>query len=317
MNASRHFLTALLVGAVLLIGAMPAGAASQITIGEVVRDGANATVTGTATFAPIVEPESVGGANTNFTNQSLAQAAGIDMVDAKILPLEDGSGLRFIWQLASMPAQVPPEGVRYTWSFAIGTTPYQLQAKRTNIASITTAEDPVNHVRQLAEQQFFQLRGACTANYGHPSSPVSGCYHLAFLKGSFDTTAKTVSIDLPYRTRDGIGRLVAPDFVPGITLMESQSAGMSIASAFQAVAGNKTTSDFTNEWDPYFVGENIALGVGPASANPATVKYTSPADVTAGTFTGTVTGLTGANTTIFARACRGISAGCSYAQLTP
>lgn len=317
MNLSRQFLTALVGSALVLTSALPAAATSQITIGEVVRDGSFATVSGTATFAPIVEPESVGGANTNFANQSVAQAAGIDMVDAQILPLEDGSGLRFIWQMSSMPAQVPPEGVRYTWSFAIGNNQYQLQAKRTNMASVTTAEDPVNHVRQLAEQEFFQLRGACTTNYGHESSPMSGCYHLAFLEGSFDTEVKTVSIDLPYRTRDSIGRLVAADFQPGVTLLASESAGMSIAAAFQAVAGNTTTSDFTNGWDSYFAGRNVHLGVGAPTANPATVKYTHAAEVTGDSFTGRVTGLTDTNNTIFARACQGVSANCSYTQLTP
>lgn len=307
------------VACIIGLAAVPAAAqdAGGVTITDVVRDGTSAVVNGTVAFDPITEPESVGGVNTAFANPALAAAAGVDLVDAKIIPLEDGSGLRFIWEMSAMPAQVPPEGVRYTWSFAIDGHQYQLQAKRTNMASVTTAEDPVNHVAQLAEGEFFQLRGACTANYGHPSSPMSGCYHLAFLEGEFDTDAKTVSMDLPYETRDGIGRLVAPDFVPGATLLESQSANMSVAAAFQAVAGNTTTSDFINAWDPYFVGERVDLAVGAPTANPQFLTYTSTAELDGGTFSGTVKGLTDSANTIFVRACNGATSGCRYAQLTP
>jgi hypothetical protein len=185
------------------LAAMPAGAAPQLAITDAVRDGATATVSGTAAFAPITEAQSVQGLNTGFAEPAVAAAAGIDLTDAKIQPLADGSGLRFVWQLSSMPAQVPPEGVRYTWSFRIGGTQFQLQAKRTNLASITTAEDPVGHAKQATVGNYFQLRGACVANY--EGTPTAGCYHLAFLKGGFDTAAKTVSMDLPFQTRDAIG----------------------------------------------------------------------------------------------------------------
>jgi hypothetical protein len=307
------------VACIIGLAAVPAAAqdAGGVTIIGAVRDGTTAVVNGTVSFSPIAGPESVGGVNTPFANPAVAAAAGIDLVDAKIVPLEDGSGLRFIWEMSAMPAQVPPEGVRYTWSFAIDGRQYQLQAKRTNIASVTTAEDPVNHLTQLAQGEFFQLRGACTTNYAHPSSPMSGCYHLAFLDGAFDTAAKTVSMDVPFSTRDSIGRLVAPDFVPGVALVESQSANMSIAAAFQAVAGNATTSDFTNGWDTYFAGERVDLGVGSASANPQFVNYTSAAQLDGGTFSGTVSGLSATATTVFVRACNGATSGCRYAQITP
>ena len=310
---------AAVISCIIGLAAVPAAAqeAGGVSIAGASRDGSTATVSGTAAFADITAPESVGGVNTAFANPAVAGAAGIDLVDAKIVPLEDGSGLRFIWEVAAMPAQVPPEGVRYTWSFAIGGRQYQLQAKRTNMASVTTAEDPVNHVAQLAEGEFFQLRGACTANYGHPESPMSGCYHLAFLEGAFDTAAKTVSMDLPFSTRDSIGRLVAPDFVPGAALMESQSAGMSIAAAFQAVAGNTYTSDFTNTWDTYYAGERVDLGVAAPTANPQFVNYSTPATLEDGTFSGTVSGLTATATTVFVRACNGATSGCRYAQVTP
>ncbi len=313
MRASRIVRAAAAISLVAGLAAMPAGAAPQLAITGAVRDGATATVNGTAAFLPITEAQSVQGTDTEFADVGVAKAAGIDLTDAKIQPLADGSGLRFMWQLSSMPAQVPPEGVRYTWSFRIGETQFQLQAKRTNLVSITTTEDPVGHVKQATVGDYFQLRGACVASY--EGTPTAGCYHLAFLKGKFDAAAKTVSMDLPFQTRDAIGRVVAPQFKPGAVLEENLTANMSIVAAFQAVIGNTTTSDYINGWNPYYVGPRVDLAVGAANAAPDSLAYSSPATLSGDTFTGTVSGLTGSATTIFARGCNGTE--CTYSKFTP
>jgi hypothetical protein len=303
-------LSAMAVAGASLLVALPGAAQAEATVNvsSASKSGATATVSGVATFAPITAPESVGGTDTDWAQADVAAQAGIDMTDAKIVPLADGSGLRFSWHLSSMPAQVPPEAVRYTWSFKIGNTQYQLQAKRTNMASITTAENPIGHVKQLASQQpFFQLRGACVDSY--EGTPTAGCYHLAFLTGNLDTANKTVSIDLPYNTRDNIGRLVAPDFKPGAVLVENQTAAMSIASAFQAVVGNTSTSDFINGWSPYFVGPQVSLAVGPADvdlSDPEALAFGPNLTLNPnGTFSGTINGVSGGNNTVYVRACNG------------
>ena len=316
MRLNRLRLAIAAVMCVVGLVAAPASAAPSVAITSAVRDTAagTATVTGTAAFAAITEGQSVGGSNTNFSDPAVAEAAGIDLTDAKIMPLADGSGLRFIWQLTSLPAQVPPEGVRYTWAFRIGETQFQLQAKRTNLASITTAEDPVGHVRQVSAGEFFQLRGACKDNYFDTPQPVAGCAHLAFLKGSFDSAAKTVSMDVPFNTKDAIGRLVAPQFQPGVVIEELQTAAMSVTAAFQAAISNATVSDYTNGWDPYYVGPRVDLAVGSATASPAGLNFATPATLAGDTFTGTVP-MTGAATTVYARACNGTE--CSFAKLTP
>jgi hypothetical protein len=173
---------------------------------------------------------------------------------------------------------------------------------------------------QLASgKEFFQLRGACTDHYPVTQSPVAGCYHLGFFPGRFDIANKTVSFDLPFNARDSVGRLVAPDFKPGAVLLENQSAGMSIAAAFQAVVGNTNTSDFINGWNPYFVGPGVQLGVGPAGADlsdPEAVTFTQNATLNPdGTFTGSVSGLTSSNNTVYVRACSGAT--CAYASVAP
>lgn len=313
MRVSRIARLTAVVGCIVGLAAGPAAAAPTVSITSAVRDGAAATVAGTALFPAITEAQSVQGSNTEFADKAVAGAAGIDLTDAKILPLPDDSGLRFIWQLQSLPEQVPPEGVRYTWAFKIGETQFQLQAKRTNLASITTAEDPVGHAKQATIGSYFQLRGACTASY--EGTPSSGCYHLAFLDGAFDTATKTVSVDLPYGPRDAIGRQVAPEIKRGVVIEENVTANMSITAALQAVVGNTYTSDYTNGWDPYFAGKRVDLAVGSANAAPESLTYTAPATLTGDSFSGTVTGLTGSATTVFARACNGTE--CQYAKLTP
>ena len=315
MRASRFGRLVVVIGCVLGLTALPASAAAP-TLGftSAIRTANKATVSGTAVFPAVTEAVSVGGTNTNFAQPPISEAAGIDLMDARIEPLADNAGLRFIWQLKSMPEQVPPEGVRYTWAFKIGERQYQLQAKRTNLANITTAEDPVGHIKQAAAQKpFFQLRGACVESY--EGAPVNGCYHLAFLQGSFNTAAKTVTMDLPFQTRDAIGRLVAEDFKPGAILEESLAATMSITASFQAAVSNVQTSDYTNGWSPYFTGKRVDLAIGSANAEPAGLDYSTPADLSGESFSGSVIGLTNSANTVYARACSAIE--CTYAKVTP
>lgn len=287
----------------------PAGAAPGLSVTGVTKVGNVATVSGTAVFESLLDAASVGGFDTEFAQVDVASGAGINLVDAKIQPIDDG--LRFIWQLSDLPDQVPPEGVRYTWAFQIGQSVYQLQAKRTNLASVTTLEDPVNHITHVGND-FFQLRGACTASYA--GTPTAGCYHLAWLTGSFDTATNQVSIDLPYETRDQIGRLVAPDFKPGVVLTESLQATMSITAAFQAVVGNTYTSDYINGWEQYFVEGVVQLAAAPAGRNPVTQNYTSSAALTGSDFVGSIP-LTTVNNTVYIRACSVKT--CTYATATP
>ena len=287
----------------------PAGAAPGLTVSGITKVGNIATVNGSAVFESLPEPASVGGFDTEFAQVDVAGGAGINLVDAKIQPID--GGLRFIWQLSDLPDQVPPEGVRYTWAFAIGQNAYQLQAKRTNVASVTTLEDPVNHITHVGND-FFQLRGACSASYA--GTPTSGCYHLAWLAGSFDTTNNQVTVDLPYQTKDQIGRLVAPDFKSGVVLSENLQATMSITAAFQAVVGNTYTSDYINGWEQYFVGGVVQLAAAPAGRNPVTQNYTSSATLTGSDFVGSIP-LTTVNNTVYIRACSVKT--CTYATATP
>lgn len=306
-----------LTAAVVLFVPGQASAAPTVTITGVTVNGGTGSVTGTAAFEAITAALSVVGEEStraagNVGGSAAGDAAGLDMQDATIQPLPNGTGLRFTWTMTSIPEQIPPEGIRYMWGFRIGNSQYQLQAKRTNVASISTLEDPIGTVQHHANNQnIFQLRGACVANY--MGTPANGCYHLAYLPGSFDAANGKVTMDMPYETRDSIGRVVAPDFKPGAVLVDNggvNTGGMVVAASFQAAVSNTNTSQYINGIDPYYVGPQIALGVANAGTAPEAVTYSSAGTLNGGTFNGTVSGLTATKNTVYARACNGIE--CSY-----
>jgi hypothetical protein len=289
-----------------------ATAAPSIEITSVSTSGAVTTVMGTADFPPLTEPEGLPGDPVAWDPSGgdlppeAATALGLGLQQGLIQRID--GGLRFIWQTDGLPPTVPPEGVRYTWGFAVGPQTYQLQAKLTNLASITTAEEPLEHAIQARDQKpFFQLRGACETSY--MGTPVSGCYHLAFLTGGFDYENGRVFIDMPYETRDRIGRIVAPEFKPGALLVENLTAGMSIAASAQAVASNQLTSAYINGWGVYRTAPEVALATGTSPAQAPFAHYATPATLTGGTFTGQINGTTGTEV-VFARACDGAT--CSF-----
>ena len=299
-------LTALVVTASAgLLATSALAAPTGTTVEEVTQAGAVVTASGSAAFDGVSEVVSVGGTNTDFAAPPVSGGAGTDLVDAFIETLPEGAGLRFTWKLASLPAQVPPEGVRYTWSFLAGTDTFQLQAKRTNVGSLTVADDPAGHAGALAESGFFQLRGNCVADT--MGAPVANCPHIAFLPGAFDTAAGTVSMDVPFDSE------AAPAITSGVAIAENQTAGMSISAAFQAGVSNTATSDFINGWKPFYTGPQVALATGTATANPASGRYTPAALADDGTWAGSTDRVLASHKQLFVRSCEG--AVCEFTAL--
>lgn len=231
-------------------------------------------------------------------------ALGLDLVDATITPLPDASGLRFTWVLGSPIEMVPPEGLRYNWSFSVGGQAYQLQAKTTNLVSTTTVDAPQAHAEQLAAGKgFFQIRGRCTTSY--MGTPAAGCVHLGFLEGDIDEAAGRVSIDLPY------GTAMAPDVVYGATIVEALSANMSIAASLQAAVSNTTTSAYINGWGQYVTAPQLQANEVAVGNDPVFAPYDDTLTLAEdGTFSGVVDGSGGL---ILARACHGVT--CVYDSL--
>src|SRR5687767_2360945 len=124
MRASRLGRLVVVIGCVLVTALPASAAAPTLAFTSALRTANKATVSGTAVFPAVTEAVSVGGTNKDFVQPPVSEAAGTDLVDARIEPLADNAGLRFTWVLKSMPEQVPPEGVRYTWAFKIGERQY-------------------------------------------------------------------------------------------------------------------------------------------------------------------------------------------------
>lgn len=298
--------TRLITGAVVaasaaLLAGQALAAPGSITIGGVSVSGGTVTATGTAAFTPdAAGAVDVGGTATPFA-AAQAAPAGVDLKKGMIQPLADGKGLRFVWQLSALPAAVPPEGVRFNWSFNAGGKVFQLQAKRTNLASVTMLDDAPGHVTALTRNGFFQIRGNCTANYPQAPSPVSGCPNIAFVTGAFDTAKAQVTMDVPYG--------VVPEIKAGAILTEAQTAGSSIVAGFQAGVSTTATGSFINGWNAYVAGQAVQVATGVADDDPASLAYTT------GTLTGTAytasTAVTDGADTVFVRACEGVT--CTYA----
>ena len=304
---SRIVIVSAIIALALASTLMPAVAEDVLTIDEAALTDDAATVSGTFNLDPITEAESVGGSSTRLADGVVGDAAGIDLVDARIQPLEDGSGLRFVWVVGDLPVQVPAEGITYRWAVAVEGNVYQLQATRTRLLSASAGEDPAGHA------DSFQLRGACTDDAGTDARVTpAGCYHLAFLEGEFDPAGSRVTVDWPFETEDAIGRPVAPDFTPGVALEPPERAEGSIAAAYRAPSRNPATTHSINDWNPYFVGPRVDLTAGPDSAAPESLVYGTPATVTADTFFGRVGGLSASRGFVWARACNGAT--CVYAS---
>lgn len=289
------------------IAAVPA----TVTITEAVRGADGVSIAGTADLGAPGRTCTVaegGGWPTSFSDAGAADALGLDLVDACIEPTDDG--LRFVWVMDSpLPEQVPPEGVRYTWAFQAGEQTLQLQAKRTNVANATTAEDPVGHVQHLANGDvgWFQVRGACVTEY--LGTPVQGCYHLDFVEGGFDNAAGEVWMELPFDPRDDKGRPYATDFLAGNDLREAASAGMSIAASGQAVVSNTTTSAYINGWEGYCTADTVLAGLG----GPVGVTPSVPLEVADdGSFAAT---LSGEGSHAHVAACRGFRYASGVAEI--
>jgi hypothetical protein len=301
-----------------------ASAAPTVAISGVTVTGGSAAVTGTVSFEPITTPQSVIKASSvwargAFTTTDAGAAAGLQLTDATLTPISNG--LRFTWHVSSLPEQVPPEVARYAWAFQIGGRIYQFIAKRTNLVTISVAEDPLGHVQRLASQKpFFQLRGNCSGAY--LGAPLNGCAHLGFVEGGLDSVNKKIWVDLPYEAKDAVGRVMVPEFRPGAVLDEYAGAftgSTAVSASLQYGALSHPTASVhvtqsVNGISSYYTAPQVALAAGAANLEDFSgVTFNSLATISSGTFSGTVNGLTATKNTVYARACHGTQ--CTYTSL--
>jgi hypothetical protein len=268
--------------------------------------GSSVSVNGAAVFggeAPVTLATDDAGDGPLHADTS--RQTGVDLTGGFVSqPDPANPTLSFEWKVTNLPPPSSlPEAIRYTIPFKINTASgektYQLQAKYSNVASVTMADDPAGHGR--APGTFFQLRGNCVANY--QGAPLANCPHVAWLTGSFNATTDTVRIDLP------LGQSYAPDIAPGAVLLPNVVATTTISASYQAVASNATTTDeaLWGEEVTYTVpSTSVRLGIAPAGTNPDNVNFSKAATVNdSGSFTGSLDAPGPGSYEVFAKACFG------------
>ncbi|MGH2692174.1 MAG: PA domain-containing protein [Actinomycetota bacterium] len=240
----------------------------------------------------------------------LGEHTGVDLVAARMYQPAPDAELVVEWKVTNLPASGGiPEGTRYSLPFKIGTKEFQVQAKFSNLGSVTTADDPPGHATHAGAT--FQLRGNCTTSY--QGTGVAACPHLGWLTGEYDVANDTVRVRIP------LGASFAPEIAPGARLERNTSSNANlnmVIAGYQAfVALSPTTNDEAffgpDDSETYaFVvpTKEVTLGVAPAGTDPGAVSYTTAATLAGNdSFTGNVStsGLAPGSYEVFARACFG------------
>ena len=272
--------------------------------------GSTLTVNGSATFggqAPVTVTEDPAGDAP--VAPDLGDDTGVDLVAARLFqPDPDVPQLVAEWKVTNLPASGGiPEGTRYSLPFKIGQKEFQVQAKFSNVASVTTADDPPGTVTHSGGA--FQLRGNCTTSY--QGTGVAACPHLAWLTGGFDVARDVVRVNIP------LGSSVAPELATGARLERNTSTNANLNNVITGYQAFISLSPQTNDEAPFgpedaesyaFVvpSKGVRLGVAPAGTDPSAVSFSAAATLAEdNSFTGSIntSGLAPGSYEVFARAC--------------
>jgi len=232
-----------------------------------------------------------------------APQAGLDMVGARVFqpdPYADQLAFEFHTSDLPEPRGSVPEGVRYVWGFTTGSGPtlktYLLQAKLTNVASSTLADEQEGHVTNAGAA--FQLRGNCALISVGGVGVTNNCAHIAWLTGHLDPVRNVVRVFLP------MGASYTQEISAGATLKPFDYAGGVIYVTPQAVLSQATVYDLV-EWlaeDAYQVPSREAfIGIAPAGTPAGEVTYDALALDANDDFSASLAG--GAGDAVYLKSC--------------
>ena len=232
---------------------------------------------------------------------------GTDLVSADVsVPDPTEQVLQFRWHITGLPRTgAIPEATFYRWGITVnGTTNYVLQAKFSNLISLSVLDDPQGVVTNIGAS--FQLRGSCgQENVGGQNLPLNNCHSLAFLTGSLNTSTDTVSIDLP------MGQSYDEDIVPGASLTPYNYDTQPIvagASVFASEPFEEDGMDWDQDAVPAYTipSPQVLLGIAPAGTDVSNVSFGTPGTLKDdGSFSGSVStaGLASGSYDVWAKAC--------------
>ena len=175
----HHGISAVLIAAALVAGALLPGSASAKPKGPV--------VVGT-------DPADDWGGNVDATLAPLGDALGMELVEAAIEP-KDAKTLNFIIKVNSLPPSGGvPEFARYVWTMTVDGDLLQVDGKFTNYSR--GACDPTAGTCPPPRDPGsapFAVRGNCTDNGGAAVT----CEEIGSVNATFDAASGTISIPVP------------------------------------------------------------------------------------------------------------------------
>ena len=157
-----------------------------------------AGLVGQATAAPKPAWTDESGDADNGQGLGASIPAGFDLVSGSIA--KKGSNIDFTVTHADMPPTGSfPEGFRFMWSFAVGTTSYRVTAKSAEIGKPNPVDQSgVDQIGKVYPTGFFRLEGNCGSIPVGSVSAVT-CPTIAYLEGSFDPAAKSFTFSVPMK----------------------------------------------------------------------------------------------------------------------
>ncbi|HYH27248.1 MAG TPA: hypothetical protein VEA19_00555 [Actinomycetota bacterium] len=270
--------------------------------------GGEVSISGTAAFggqAPVTVTEDPTGDAP--VAPELGSTTGVDLVAARMyVPNPASPNLVVEWEVTNLPdTGAIPEGTRYSLAFKVGTKEFQVQAKFSNLASVTTLDDPPGHVTNASKA--FQIRGNCTTDY--QGTGVAACPHLGWLTGEWDTAENVVRVQVP------LGSSFAPDIKGGAALERNTSSNANLNAVIAGYQAFLALSPQTNdeaifgpeeeETYAFVVPEKkVSFAIVPAGTPEANVVFGAPA-TTGDSFSGTLStaGLAPGSYDVYAKAC--------------
>jgi hypothetical protein len=146
---------------------------------------------------------------------------GFDLVSGSVAKV--GANLQFQVTTAAMPPNgALPEGFRFLWAFNVNSTTYRITAKSADIGKPDLlAGETTERVGTASPTGHFRLEGDCAAGETVGVLQPINCKPLAYVEGSFDAAAKTLTVLIPLSAiKAKTGSIIGPGSGDAITICQ-------------------------------------------------------------------------------------------------